>query len=195
MTQGETLMKDALAPIDEPFNPEIQAILDQYPKGKDGYILRLFRVFANSLRFLKHKGVVNLLDRGSPLSLREREIVILRVTANKDCEYEWGVHVAVFAEAAGLSDQQVSSTRLGTPDEGCWDARESLLLTCVDDLCRHAKIQDDSYAQFQESWNMEQQLEILALCGNYHTVSFVANTARVAQEEFAASFPARHESR
>lgn len=182
-------MKYVLTPIEQPFRPEIQQIFDKYPRGKDGYIIQLFRVFANSLRFLKQKGVANLLDKESPLSLREREIVILRVTANKDCEYEWGVHVSVFSEAAGLSSQQVSATRLNAPSCDCWDSHESLLLACVDDICLHAKIQDESYERFQVTWNLEQQLEILALCGNYHTVSFVANTARVPHEEFGASFP------
>ena len=182
-------MKCVLAPIEQPFRPEIQNILEQYPQGEGGYIIQLFRVFANSVRFLKQKGVINLLDKESPLSLREREIVILRVTANKDCEYEWGVHVSVFSDAAGLSSQQVSATRLNAPDDDCWDSHESLLLTCVDDICLHAKIQDETYERFQEAWNLEQQLEILALCGNYHTVSFVANTARISQEEFGASFP------
>ena len=182
-------MKCVLAPIEKPFRPEIQNIFEQYPQGKDGYIIQLFRVFANSARFLRQKGVINLLDKESPLSLREREIVILRVTAKKDCEYEWGVHVSVFSEAAGLSSQQVSATRLKAPNDDCWDSRESLLLACIDDICIHAKIQDESYERFQETWNLEQQLEILALCGNYHTVSFVANTARVSREEFGASFP------
>jgi hypothetical protein len=35
-----------------------------------------------------------------------------------------------------------------------------------------------------------QQLEIFALCGNYHTISFVANAARLQPEAFAAGVPA-----
>ncbi|GAA3246389.1 carboxymuconolactone decarboxylase family protein [Dactylosporangium siamense] len=31
------------------------------------------------------------------LTLREREIVILRTCARRGCEYEWGAHVLVFA--------------------------------------------------------------------------------------------------
>lgn len=30
---------------------------------------------------------------------------------------------------------------------------------------------------------------VLALCGNYHTVSFVANTAELAGESWGARFP------
>ena len=46
-----------------------------------------------------------LLDKGH-LTLRQREIVIDRVTARCGSEYEWGVHVAFFAKRAGLDAAQ-----------------------------------------------------------------------------------------
>ena len=57
-------MMHKLNPIRSPFNKDVEAILMNYPKGPNGYTLKLFRVFANSLRFLAGKGVVNLLDEG-----------------------------------------------------------------------------------------------------------------------------------
>ncbi len=180
-------MKNKLTPVEPPFSMEGSQILARYPK-RDGYILRLFLVFANSIRFLKNKGALNLLDRESPLSLREREIVILRVTANRDCEYEWGVHVTAFSNAAGLTGEQVTKTRTGDHEAACWSPEESLLIKAVDELCTDAKIRDGTYEKFQEQWSLEQQLEILALCGNYHTISFVANSARIEGEPFGAKF-------
>lgn len=186
-------MTNILKPVQEPFAPEIQAILARYPQGRDGYILQLFRVFANSMRFLtnaaRRQGVVNLLDKDSPVTLREREIVILRCTANANCEYEWGVHVTTFAAAAGFTDEQVAATRNLDGHAACWTPAEALLVRCVDDLCTHAKIQDNNFADFCAQWDLPQQLEILALCGNYHTISFVANTARLAGETGMATFP------
>jgi hypothetical protein len=38
------------------------------------------------------------LSRQLSLSMRQREIVINRVTALCGCEYEWGVHIAFFAD-------------------------------------------------------------------------------------------------
>ncbi|MEE8114169.1 MAG: carboxymuconolactone decarboxylase family protein [Nitrososphaerales archaeon] len=181
-------MKSQLTPLEQPFPSEISRVFERYPH-RDGYILRLFRVFANSVRFLTNKGVVNLLDKDSPLSLIEREIVILRVCANNDCEYELGVHVAVFAKAAGLTQEQVAASRTGNHTSDCWSVDESLLIEVVDEICRYGKIQDGTYERFQEQWTVEQQLEILALCGNYHTISFVANTSRIPGESFAAKFP------
>ena len=178
-----------LKPLEPPYEKAIEDILAFYPKGKDDYLLKLFRLFANSPRFLSGKGVVNLLDKESPLPLQERELVILRVTANNRCEYEWGVHVAAFSHAAEISEQQYNATVLSDHRANCWSERQALLVQCVDQLCERARITDETLADFQAAWNAEQQLEIMALCGNYHLVSCVANTARLELEDTAQRFP------
>ena len=176
-----------LNPVSEPFNPEIASILEHYPKA-NGYLLTLFRVFANSRRFLS-KGVANLLDKESPLTLRQRELVILRTTANRRCEYEWGVHVAGFASHAGFSQQQIDQTVLADHTADSWSDDERILIRVVDELTTDGTLSNEVLHRFQEIWTAEQQLEILALCGNYQTVCFVANTARLANESFGAHFP------
>ncbi|MDF1721582.1 MAG: carboxymuconolactone decarboxylase family protein [Minwuia sp.] len=133
------------------------ALLDAFPRVQ-GHLLSLFRTFANSTRFLA-KGVPNLLDAASPLQLREREIVILLVTAHWRCEYEWGVHVTVFARAAGFTPEQTSATVDGTPDAVCWDARERTLLAEVDTLSRDGALSEPLLAAFRDGWTVEQQLD------------------------------------
>jgi alkylhydroperoxidase family enzyme len=187
LQQTESAVPHVLTPLEQPYPPEAAEILKTYPQ-QGGYLLTLFRTFANSVRFLK-KGVANLLDAESPLSLRQREIVILRTTANRNCEYEWGVHVAAFAKRAEFTDEQVRATRLEDSTAPCWSAEEQLLIRAVDELCSHSRIEAGTLARVQETLTREQQLEVLALVGNYHTVSFVANTARLAPESFAARFP------
>ncbi len=180
-------MTNILKPIPEPFPSDIAAILEKYPTV-DGYLLKLFRTFANSLRFLT-KAVPNLLDADSPLPMRQREIVILRVTANNKCEYEWGVHVTAFSAHVKLSDEQVAATYLHDDAASCWNAEEALLVKVIDELCATGTISEATLPKFQSNWTKEQQLEILALAGTYHTVSFVANAARVELEDFGARFP------
>jgi len=180
-------MINKLTPIEEPFPPTIAAILSQYPQ-QNGYILKLFRAFANSERFLI-KGVPNLLDDESPLDIRIREIVILRVTAKKNCEYEWGVHASIFANAAMLSTDQIRATREESSDAQCWSQEEQLLINAIDELLGDGKLSADVHKEFNARWTAEQQLEILALCGTYQTVSFVANVAEVSSEEFGKKFP------
>jgi Carboxymuconolactone decarboxylase family len=180
-------MTHVLTPLEAPFSQEVGDVLKGYPQ-QDGYILALFRTFANSLRFLK-KGVPNLLDKGSPLSLRVREIVILATTAHTNCEYEWGVHVAIFANAAKLTPEQVAATRSADIDRQLWSPQEANLLVALRQLCTGGRMDDTILAEFQGNWTQEQQLEIFALCGTYHTISFVANNARLPNEPFGARFP------
>jgi alkylhydroperoxidase family enzyme len=182
-------MVNSLKPLVEPYSAEVAAALSHYPQ-QDGYVLTLFRTFANSLRFLR-KAVPNLLDRESPLTLRMREIVILRTTANLGCEYEWGVHVAAFGSAAKLSEQQLCTTRSPQIDEILWTPEEVGLIAAIDQLCADGRMTDATQSRFEAQWTLEQQLEILALCGTYHTISYVANTAKLDAEPFAARFPTR----
>jgi alkylhydroperoxidase family enzyme len=180
-------MSNRLAPLAEPWPEAIATALAAYP-APDGYLLALFRTFANSKRFLK-KAVPNLLDKGSPLPLRIREIVILRTTANKNCEYEWGVHVRIFADGARLTPERVAATRSSAIDPALWSAAEAGLLAAIDRLCADGYLDDAIQARFEGDWTLEQQLEILALVGTYHTISFVANVARLPGEPFGARFP------
>lgn len=181
-------MTNELRALEEPYGDDIAQALARYPRI-DGELLALFRTFANSKRFLE-KGVSNLLDRESPLTLREREIVILRVTANNKCEYEWGVHIAVFSNAARFTKKQIRDVCSSRVDPLLWSSEELALLEAVDQLCFTGRIAGKNLVAFQQNWTVEKQLEIIALCGTYHTISFVANVAELPCEPFAARFPA-----
>ena len=67
--------------------------------------LLLFRTMARSPRVFGKMFAGGLFEEG-PLSLRQREIVIDRTTARLGCEYEWGVHVALFAERVGFGEAE-----------------------------------------------------------------------------------------
>ena len=98
-----------IAPLEPPYAPEIQQQFDRIMRGAPP--LMLFRVIAGNARAWEKFRAGGLLDRG-PLSLREREIVIDRTCARTGCQYEWGVHVSAFAEAAHLTGAQVRATVL-----------------------------------------------------------------------------------
>src|SRR2546423_9407309 len=114
-----------IAPLQPPYAPEIQAQFDRIMKGAPP--LMLFRVMAGHDRAWEKFRAGGLLDRG-PLSLREREIVIDRTCARTGCEYEWGVHVATFAEAAHLTEEQAGATLLGDADAACWSIAEQAMI-------------------------------------------------------------------
>jgi len=175
-----------IAPLEPPYAPEIQGQFDRIMRGAPP--LMLFRVVAGNARAWQKFRAGSLLDHG-PLSLREREIVIDRTCARNACEYEWGVHVATFAEAARLTEEQVRATVLGEADAACWSAAEQALIAAVDALHERATLSDAEFKALSAHYEEAKILEIIQLCGFYRTVSYLANTLALPLEQKAARFP------
>ena len=131
-----------IAPLQPPYSPEIQGQFGRIMRGAPPLVL--FRVLAGNARAWEKFRAGSLLDRG-PLSLREREIVIDRTCARTGCEYEWGVHVTTFADAAHLTAQQVRATVLGAATEACWSPAEQALIAAVDALHDRATLSDTEF--------------------------------------------------
>src|SRR5260370_40999539 len=89
--------------------------------------IALFRTLAKNPRVLRRIRRGGLLDPGS-ITVRQREIVILRTTARAGAEYEWGVHAAFFGSAAGLSDAELAATVIAGPDALCCNEEATLLV-------------------------------------------------------------------
>lgn len=175
-----------IAPLTPPYDPPLAATLaSMMPPGMAP--LALFRTLAHNRRVLEKLRAGNLLDRGS-IARRDREVVILRTTARCGAEYEWGVHVAFFADRVGLSPAAVAATVDGTADDPAWTPREALLIRLVDALHERAAIADELWAALASEWAAEQLIELIVLVGFYHTVSFAVNALGVALEPGAPRF-------
>jgi len=175
-----------IAPLTAPYKDDVQKSFDAImPPGADPLVL--FRTLATSDRHWRKFRAGSLLDRG-PLSLREREIVIDRTCALAGCEYEWGVHVAIFAGPARLTEEQVAATVSG--ERGCWTPAERALLEAVDALHARATLNEGEWTALRAHYEEDQILEVLLLCGFYRTVAYVANGLALPLEPTAARFPA-----
>ena len=176
-----------IAAAEPPYEPSIAAELARImPPGVPPLVL--FRTMARSPRVFAKMFAGGLLDKG-PLSLRQREIVIDRTTARLGCEYEWGVHITIFAERAGLSTEQVASTVADAPDAACWAPDEQALLMLVDDLVDQRRISDATWSRLTTHFDDAQILEAIALVGYYHTISFLCVGLELPPESYAARFP------
>src|SRR5215213_673895 len=134
-----------IPPAEPPYEPEIAAALERImPPGVPPLVL--FRTMARSPRVFAKMFAGGLLDKG-PLSLRQREIVIDRTTARLGCEYEWGVHVALFAERTGFGEVEIAASVSGSADEACWSAEEQALIAMVDDLVDRRTIADGTWTR------------------------------------------------
>jgi alkylhydroperoxidase family enzyme len=175
-----------ITPLEPPYAPEIQQQFDRIMRGAPP--LMLFRVIASNPRAWEKFRAGSLLDPG-PLTLREREIVIDRTCGLTGCEYEWGVHIAIFAKAAGLSEAEVRATVHERADASCWSASEQALISAVDALHARATLTDAEFAGLSSHFDDAKIFEIILLSGFYRTVSYLANGLRLPLEDNAARFP------
>jgi alkylhydroperoxidase family enzyme len=175
-----------VAPFDDVAGPLLAAMT---PAGVEP--IGLFRTFVRNpdLAAAMHDWGTYELSRRNSLSMRARELIINRTCARCGCEYEWGVHVAVFAARVGLCDREVASLTHGSPEDPCWsDPTERLLLHTVDQLHDTSTIDDATWAALSSSFGPDELLDIVFLTGWYHAISYAANAAQVDLEPWAVRF-------
>ena len=176
-----------ITPANAPYPPEIEERFDALmPPGVAPLVL--FRTLARDQRLFSRFSGGGLLDKGH-LTLRQREIVIDRVTARCGSQYEWGVHVAFFAKRVGFDEAQLRSLVRGGAADACWRPEEALLIRFCDALHASCDIDDTLWTELRAQFSEEAMLELLLLAGFYRTVSYLTNALRLPLESYAARFP------
>ena len=173
----------AVPPYDSAVAEDFAALM---PAGVEP--IGLFRTMAKNPRVLHKLRVGNLLDRGS-ISLRQRELVILRTSALCDAEYEWGVHAAFFAPKAGFDAEQLYATRWLGADAPCWQPDEALLVRLCDELHASSRISESLWPALRAAFREDQLVELFTLAGFYHTIAYLIHGCGVALEPAAPRFP------
>jgi alkylhydroperoxidase family enzyme len=179
-----------VTPLTPPYEPEVHDTLSSMmPAGVAP--IGLFRTFAKNLRMTQAMRTWGRYELSAELSLtlRDREVVIDRTCARCSCEYEWGVHIAYFAERAQLTPAQIVSLTHGTANDGCWtDERDRVLIEAVDALHDHASIPDELWDRVVVEFTEPQIIDLTMLCGWYHAIAYTANALGVAPEDWAPRF-------
>jgi len=176
-----------IAPLEPPYAADVQSSFDAIMQGAPP--LMLFRTLATSERAWRKFRAGSLLDPG-PLSLRERELVIDRTCALAGNEYEWGVHVAIFAAAAKLTSEEVAATAGAGSAAPLWTDAERAVLQAAEALHARAALTDAEFAALRAHYDEAQVLEVLLLCGFYRMVSYVVGGLDLPLEAGAARFAA-----
>jgi hypothetical protein len=181
-----------ILPLEPPFDPEIEATLARWmPPGSPVPPLALFRTLARHpmLHDRMRPLGAGLLAKGV-LPPRARELLVLRTTARCGATYEWGVHATAFAAGVGLDEETVRATATASPaDVAARTDEDALLLRAADELHDGAALSDATFAAVHSRFADEGVLEIAAVVGFYHLISFLLGAARLPDEPWAASFP------
>ena len=126
----------------------------------------------------------------SPLSMRDREIIIDRTCARTGNEYEWGIHTKLLAGKAELTPEQVRSTFDGHADDGNWNEAEAALIASVDALLDRKKLSDAEFARLSAHFSTEQVLEVVQLIAFYHGITLIVGALDLQSEAGMPRFPA-----
>lgn len=183
-------MSARIEPVKPPF-PEFAAKTFErlMPPGMPP--LTLFATLAHDERLFSRFMGGGLLDTGH-LTVRQREIVIHRITAKCGSEYEWGVHMALFADRVGFTPGQRRALVNGEASDRAWaDDSERDLITFCDELNDTCDVSDARWSALKKHFGDVALLEIVMLCGFYRMVSYLTNTLRLEPETYASRFPAK----
>ena len=162
-------MSARLAPIQEPYEPEVADALRRLMGGADVEPLALFRTIAHHPQLLdRFRAIGSTLLSFGTLAPDERETLIQRTTARCGAGYEWGVHAALFAPALGLGEDWLAATWSGGAGDAAFSERQRTLVRLADALHDSAEIDDELWRELEAGWSAEQIVEALCIAGFYH---------------------------
>jgi len=114
---------------------------------------------------------------GGKLPRRETELVILRVAALRECEYEFSHHVRL-GRRAGVTATDVERVRLGSGADG-WQDHERLLMRVVEELIATKDLGDPTWSDLRAAYDERTAIELLLLVGHYDMLATTLMTLRL----------------
>ena len=179
-----------IAPLAPPYSADVAQSLHKWmPPGAAVEPLALFRTLARHPALserMRPLGALFLGRRGS-LTVRERELVILRTGWLCQSDYEWGQHVGIGA-GEGLTDEEMARNPAGLAADG-WSAFDAVLLQAADELVADHRLSDPTWAALSKRYDDQQMIELTLLVGNYVMVAGMLNSIGVEREPGVPGFP------
>jgi alkylhydroperoxidase family enzyme len=108
---------------------------------------------------------------GTTLTPRQRELIVLRVAAVREAEYEWKQHV-ILAGDAGLSPEEIERVAAGPDAEG-FAPIDRALVRAVDELVADATITDRTWTALAAELDEQQLLDLVFTVGTYDVLAMV----------------------
>jgi 4-carboxymuconolactone decarboxylase len=111
------------------------------------------------------------------LSVRQRELVVLRVAAVRKSGYEWAQHVFVGRDA-GLTDEEIGRIAYG-PDAPFWSVLDAAMLRAVDELIEVGGISASTWETLTAELDTKQVMDLICTVGTYETLARIIASLEV----------------
>lgn len=152
----------------DPLNFDIIGVLARHPKMAQ--------------KFLAYNAF--LLQRGE-LSLRLRELAVLRLAHARRSSFFWGEHVKV-AKAGGLSDDDIARITRGNTE---FDGVDRLVLEATDELLANGRAAPATWRRLVDELGTHQAMELIFVVGTYAMLAMACDTWQLTPPPGSASLP------
>lgn len=152
----------------DPLNFDIIGVLARHPKM--------------ARKFLAYNAF--LLQRGE-LSLRLRELAVLRLAQVRRSSFFWGEHVKI-AKAGGLSDDDIARIARGDTE---FDGVDRLVLEATDELLADGRAAPATWRRLVDELGTRQSMELIFVVGTYAMLAMACDTWGLTPPPGSASLP------
>lgn len=193
-TPPERVPSDGVPGFDLPaIPPESRALIDKVVPPPNRPPLLYLAMAANPAVFRAYVegpilGLRGLLHTGQ-LSNSDRELCILRVTARRRAEHEWGVHVAYFGKTSGLSTSQIRATVTDEVPDPQWTGRQLAILAIADAIADLRPFTESEAALIGATLTEADRTEFVAIAALYLGIAAQCRTLQIPPEPGAPAMP------
>ena len=139
--------------------------------------------------YIAHIALAQKFLSDGEMSIRDRELAILRIAWLSQAPFEWGAHVNV-ARRNGVSSEEIARVIEGSAAEG-WETKDEALIRTMEELHFDSKVTDETWQALQRFYNEKQLIELIILAGQYKTVAYYQNALRLPLPENNLGLAAR----
>jgi 4-carboxymuconolactone decarboxylase len=111
------------------------------------------------------------------MSIRERELAILRIAWLSQAPFEWGAHVKI-AKRNGVTSEEIERVIEGSraPD---WSKADRAIVRAMEELHFSSMITDETWTDLRHCFSDKKLIELVILAGQYKTVAYYQNAFRL----------------
>jgi 4-carboxymuconolactone decarboxylase len=165
---------DNLPPEGHELAVEIRAA---FGMPEDGFMPDSFRMMLNDPKLFRAQMAIGIAIATGTIPPRERELAVLRCAWLCRAPYEWGEHVEMGKNRAGISAEEIERCIVGSSAEG-WSEHDRAILKGVEELIGDHMISDETWAILARTWSIKQLNEFPVLIGHYVTTAMQQNSLR-----------------
>jgi alkylhydroperoxidase family enzyme len=168
---SERLSEPRLAPVDRSGLTEGQAeMLEGRPD------LNIYTTLAHHPELYQSWSPLGqMLLNNTSVSLRHREIAMLRMGWLCQAPYEWSQHARIAHDNVGMTDVEIHAIGEGA-EAGSWSEIDKAVMRMAEELRYNARVSDNTWATLTREYSEEQVVGLIYTSLQYQLVSMVLNT-------------------